>query len=127
VIHPLLRLAATQPHLLGDHVESYAALVGEEVSRVSTSLMTRVGLYLGAALMLVVGLVLVGTAFMLRATVPASDYAAGWALFVVPLTPFVIGAICLVVARVKPTDQPFDTLKKQLNADMAMLREVGAS
>ena len=48
MIHPLLRLAATQPHLLGDHVEAYAALVGEEVSKVSTSLMMRVGLYLGA-------------------------------------------------------------------------------
>jgi hypothetical protein len=127
MIHPLLRLAATQPHLLGDHVEAYAALVGEEVGKVSTSLLTRVGLYLGAALLFVVGLVLVGVALMLRATVPASDYAAGWALFVVPLTPFVIGAICVVVARAKPTEKPFDTIKKQLNADMAMLREVSAS
>ena len=127
MIHPLLRLAATQPHLLGDHVEAYAALVGEEVSKVSTSLMTRVGLYLGAALMLAVGLVLIGVALMLRATVPASDYAAGWALFVVPLTPFVIAGICIVVARAKPEEKPFDTIKKQLNADMAMLREVSAS
>lgn len=127
MIHPLLRLAATQPHLLGDHVEAYAALVGEEVSKVSTSLMIRAGLLLGAALMVVVGLVLVGVALMLRATVPAGDYTAGWALFVVPLTPFVIGAICIVVARVQSTEKPFDTIKKQLNADMAMLREVSAS
>jgi hypothetical protein len=126
MIHPLLRLAATQPHLLGDHVEAYAALVGEEVGKVSTSLMTRVGLYLGAALMFAVGLILVGVALMLRATVPATDYVAGWALFVVPLTPFIIGALCVVVARVKPIDKPFDTVKKQLNADMAMLREVSA-
>ena len=33
MIHPLLRLAATEPHLLGDHVEAYAALVGEEVKQ----------------------------------------------------------------------------------------------
>jgi Protein of unknown function (DUF1469). len=127
MIHPLLRLAATQPHLLGDHVEAYAALVGEEVSKVSTSLMTRVGLYLGALVMFVVGLVLVGVALMLRATVPATDYSAGWALFIVPLTPFVLGAIFAVVARAKPAEKPFATIKSQLNADMAMLREVSAS
>ena len=127
MIHPLLRLAATQPHLLGDHIEAYAALVGEEVSKVSTSLMMRVGLYAGALLMFLVGLTFVGVALMLRATVPASDYSAGWALFVVPLTPFVLGAIFVVVARVKPIEKPFDTIKKQLNADMAMLREVSAS
>jgi hypothetical protein len=127
MIHPLLRLAATQPHLLGDHVEAYAALVGEEVSKVSTSLMMRVGLYLGALVLFAIGLTLVGVALMLRGTVPATDYSAGWALFVVPLTPFVLAAICVVVARAKPIEKPFDTVKKQLNADMAMLREVSAS
>jgi hypothetical protein len=127
MIHPLLRLAATQPQLLGDHVEAYADLVGEEVGKISTSLMTRAGLYASAAVLLIVGLVLVGVALMLRATVPASDYSAGWALVVVPLTPLVAGAICVVVARAKPAEKAFDTLKKQLNADMAMLREVSAS
>ena len=126
MIHPLLRLAATQPHLLGDHVEAYAALVGEEVSKVSTSLMMRVGLYLVALVMFAIGLVLVGVALMLRATVPATDYSAGWALFVVPLTPFVLAAICVVVARAKPIEQAFATIKKQINADMAMLREVAS-
>jgi hypothetical protein len=127
MIHPLLRLAATQPHLIGDHIEAYADLVGEEVSKVSTSLMMRVGLYLGALVLFTIGLVLVGVALMLRGTVPASDYSAGWALFVVPLTPFVLGGICVVVARAKPIEKAFDTIKKQNHADMAMLREVSAS
>lgn len=126
MIHPLLRLAATQPHLIGDHVENYAALVGEEVNKVSTAWLTRAGLYLGAFVLVAVGLVLAGVALMLRATVPASDYAAGWALVVVPLTPFVIGAICVVVARARPVEDAFATVKKQINADMAMLREVAS-
>jgi cytochrome bd-type quinol oxidase subunit 2 len=127
MIHPLLRLAATEPHLLGDHIEAYAALVGEEVSKVSTSLITRIALFVGALCMVAVGLVLVGVALLFCAAIPSSDYPAPWAMFVVPLAPFVIAAACVFFARSKPTDKPFDTIKKQLNADMAMLREVSAS
>ena len=127
MIHPLLRLAATEPHLLGDHVEAYAALVGEEVSKISTSLTVRAALY-GAALCLVgVGLVLVGVALLLCAALPSSSYPAPWAMFVVPLVPFVGAAGCVLFARSKPAEKAFDAVKKQLNADMAMLREVSAT
>lgn len=126
MIHPLLRLAATEPHLLGDHVEAYAALVGEEVSKISTSWLTRIGLYLTAVCFLGVGLVLVGVALLLWAAIPASGYPAPWAMFVIPLAPFVISAICVMVARSLPMEKAFDTVRKQLNADMAMLREVSA-
>ncbi len=126
MIHPLLRLAATEPQLLGDHVEAYAALVGEEVSKVSTSLITRLALY-GAALCLVaVGLVLVGVALLFCAAVPSVSYPAPWAMVVVPLAPFVIALGCVLFARSRPTEKAFDSIKKQLHADMAMLREVSA-
>ena len=62
MIHPLLRLAATQPHLIGDHVGNYATLVGEEVNKVSTSWLTRIGLYIGALVLFSIGLALVGVA-----------------------------------------------------------------
>lgn len=127
MIHPLLRLAATEPHLLGDHVEAYAALVGEEVNKVSASMITRVALYGAALCMVAVGLVLIGVALLFCAAIPSSDYPAPWAMFVVPLAPLIIAAACVFFARSKPTEKPFDTLKKQLNADMAMLREVSAS
>lgn len=126
MIHPLLRLAATEPHLLGDHVEAYAALVGEEVTKMSTAWATRIALYLSALLMAAIGLVLVGVALLLCATLPASAYPAPWAMIVVPLAPFVIAAICILVARSKPIEKAFDTVRKQLNADMTMLREVSA-
>ena len=126
MIHPLLRLAATQPHLIGDHVEAYAALVGEEVNKVSTSLILRVALYGAALCFLLVGLVLVGVALLFCAAVPSSEYPAAWAMFVIPLAPFVFAAACILFALNKPSEKPFDTIKKQLNADMAMLREVSA-
>ncbi|MBC7973906.1 MAG: hypothetical protein H7138_02895 [Myxococcales bacterium] len=125
MIHPLLRLAATEPHLLGDHVEAYASLVGEEVSKVSTAWLTRIALYVVGLCMVGVGLVLVGVALLLCAALPSSDYPAPWAMFVVPLTPFAIAAGCVIAARSTRIEKAFDTLRKQLNADMAMLREVG--
>jgi cytochrome bd-type quinol oxidase subunit 2 len=124
MIHPLLRLAATEPHLLGDHVEAYAALVGEEVTKVSTSWATRIGLYLAALLLLAIGLVLVGVALMFCAALPATGYPAAWALIVVPLVPLAGAVVCVMIARSRPIENGFDSVKKQLNADMAMLREV---
>ena len=90
MIHPLLRLAATEPHLIGDHVEAYAALVGEEVGKISTSVITRVVLYVAALCMVAVGLVLIGVALLFVAAISPSDYPAPWAMVVVPLAPFVI-------------------------------------
>ena len=127
MIHPLLRLAATEPHLLGDHVEAYAALVGEEVSKVSTSWMTRIGLYAIALCMVGVGLVLIGVSLLLCAALPSSNYPAAWAMIVIPASPFVIAAGCVLAARSTRIDKAFDGVRKQLSADMAMLREVGAS
>lgn len=126
IIHPLLRLAATEPHLLGDHVQAYACLVGEEVTKASTSWVMRIGLYLAALALLGVGLVLVGVALLIAAALPANDYPARWAMFVVPATPFAIAVVCVLVARSKPIASAFERIKAQLAADMVMLREVSA-
>lgn len=127
MIHPLLRLAVTEPHLLGDHVSAYASLVGEEAAKASTAWITRIGLYVAAVAMVVLGVVLVGIALLLAAALPSGDYPAAWAMFVVPATPFVVAAVCVLVARSKPIATAFGRVKAQLDADMAMLREVSAS
>ena len=69
---------------------------------------------------------LIGVALLLVAALPASDYPAPWALIVVPLAPIAIALGCVLVARSKPIEKAFDAVKRQLNADMAMLREVSA-
>jgi len=33
MIHPLLRLIATQPQLLADHAEAYAGLVSDDIGK----------------------------------------------------------------------------------------------
>lgn len=124
MIHPLLRLIATEPRLLGDHVEAYADLIGEEVSSVSTSWALRIAMYVAALCLLGVGLVLSGVATMLWAALPPAGFQAPWLLIVVPAVPLVAMAVCLFMARSKPLEKAFEKVKRQMHADMAMLREV---
>ena len=126
MIHPLLRLIATEPQILGDHVEAYAELVGDEVKKTSTAWATRLGLYLAALGLLCVGLVFTGTALMLWSALPASGFQAPWVLIAVPVVTFLAAGVCAMLASRSPMESAFDNVKKQLSADMAMLREVSA-
>ncbi len=127
MIHPLLRLIATEPQVLGDHVEAYAELVGDEVRKTSSALgMTRLGLYLAAACLGGIALVFTGVALMLWASLPASGFQTPWLLVAVPAITFVVALICAAIAARSRVENAFDNVKKQLNADMAMLREVSA-
>ena len=126
MIHPLLRLITTEPQLLGDHVEAYADLVGEEAKKTASAWGLRLGLYAAALCLLGVALVLTGVAIMLWAIVPAADIQAPWALIAVPAITFVLAIACFMYARSNPVENAFDNVKKQLGADMAMLREVSA-
>jgi cytochrome c biogenesis factor len=127
MIHPLLRLITTEPHLLGDHVEAYAELVGEEVKKTGAAWGLRLALYATALTLGGVGLVLTGVAVMLWAALPASSFQAPWGLVLVPVVTFVLAAACFLFAHRKPSESAFDNVKKQLSADMAMLREVSVS
>jgi hypothetical protein len=126
MIHPLLRLIATEPHILGDHVEAYAELVGDEARKAGTAWGARLGLLLGALCLFGVGLVLAGVALMLWAALPASGYQAPWVLVAVPGVTLLGAIVCFMMARHKPIESAFDNVKSQLSADMAMLREVSA-
>lgn len=125
-IHPLLRLVVGHPHLIGNHVHAYMGLARAELGKLSSALLLRVGLLAGAALLGLLGLLLVGVALLLRASVPSSDYPAGWALVVVPLLPLVAAVVMVLIARSKPVDTGLKTLKQQLDADVSMLREGSA-
>ncbi len=126
MIHPLLRLVATQPHLLADHAEAYAGLVGEEVTQTVVGIKRRVLLSAVALGLLAIAAVLVGVALMLWAVVPPADMQAPWALLAAPGAPAVGGIICLLIGRSQPGDT-FAGLRQQLAADMVLLREVSAA
>nr|WP_315239478.1 hypothetical protein [uncultured Albidiferax sp.] len=124
-MHPLLRLVATQPQLLVDHVEAYADLVAEEIGHVSSAWKLRILLYAVALCSVVVATVLAGVALILWAVVPFSEMHAPWALVAAPLLPIAAAIWCLIAAR-RETSDGFDNLRQQVKADIGMLREVSA-
>jgi hypothetical protein len=126
MIHPLLRLFATQPHLIGDHVEAYADLVGDELKKTGAAWTMKVALFAVTGVLALLGLIFLGVALMLWGVLPASDYPAGWALIAVPGVTLVGAVIAFFVARSLPIESAFDNVKKQLSADMAVLREASA-
>lgn len=73
MIHPLLRLAATQPQMLADHAEAYAALVGEELGRSAAAAKQRLLLAAAGLCLAVTAAVLAGVAAMLWAVTPPAN------------------------------------------------------
>jgi uncharacterized membrane protein YqjE len=123
-MHPLLQLIATKPQLLFDHVEAYGDLVSSEARYISTMWKRRVLLTAIALCGLGVGAVLAGVALMLWAVIPAAQIQAPWALVAAPLLPLALALGCIIYARKHNQDNAFDTVREQVNADLAMLREV---
>ena len=123
MIHPLLRLIATQPHLLVDHAEAYAELASEEIGKTASQWKWRVALGFVGLFLMGVAAILGGVALMLWAVMPSTNIQAPWALVAGPLIPAVIALGCLIRARQQPPST-FDALKKQIRADLRMVREV---
>jgi hypothetical protein len=127
MLHPLLHLVATQPQLLADHAEAYADLVASEIGLVSATWKRRAALSAVALCCLGVSAVLAGVALMLWAVIPPADIQAPWALLAAPALPLAAAAACLLAARSGGGASGFDKLRRQLHADITMLREAGAA
>lgn len=122
-MHPLFHLIATRPHLLAEHAEAYAELVSAEAPRISAAFRRSAWLLVLALGSLGAGAVLAGIALMLWATTPEAQVRLPWALIVVPTLPVVAGVLCALAARRGREREAFDTLRQQVRADIALLRE----
>lgn len=127
MLHPLLHLIATRPHLLADHAEAYADLLGEEIGLASARWKRRMLLSSIALCGAGVGVVLLGVALMLWAVIPPQDMNAPWALIAAPLVPLLAALAAWLAARGNGPTQPFEQIRRQLREDVVMLREVSAT
>jgi hypothetical protein len=124
---PLLYLVATRPQLLVDHAEAYADLASAEVSNASVIWKRRAKLGITAICSFAVAAILAGVSVMLWAVIPGASNQASWILLATPLLPIGLGIGCLIGIRTRPEEGAFEALRRQLKADMAMLREATIS
>ena len=124
-IQPLLHLVATQPHLLADHLEAYAALVDEEIGEAISFWRTRALMNGIALLLLMVAVMLGGIAVILWMVVPPSSIRHAWGLIAVPVAPLLVALVCLLLRQRAPSSM-FAEVKQQLAVDFRMLRRVSS-
>jgi uncharacterized membrane protein YqjE len=123
---PLLRLLLSQPGLLADHADAYAELLGAELA-VASRAYKRTGLIRGAQLCCcAVAAALAGGALMLWAVTPEPTARALWIFWMTPGLPLLGALGCQWALRTRSDERLFDSVRRQLKADMAMLNEASA-
>lgn len=125
-MNPLLALLATQPQLMLDHAQGYAALFNEELALAGAAWRRRVLLHAVGLCSLSVAAVLAGVGTMLWFTT-AAPASSLWVLITIPIAPLLVALVCLWQARQPPQSASFANMGRQINADLAMLRAVGGS
>jgi uncharacterized membrane protein YqjE len=123
VLHPLIRLLATRPHLLAEHLGGYAHLLSVQVDDALALAKVRTVLVAGLAAGAVIGTGLAGVAVMLLAVIPVDQMPAPWALVVAPALPIIGASLCWWLLLRQPQLLSLDVLRDQLAADAALLHE----
>ncbi|WP_173123529.1 phage holin family protein [Pseudaquabacterium terrae] len=127
MVHPMLKLLATQPELLAEHVAAYAELASAEASEAAQGLRQRTLLGGLAALLALLGLIFSGVAALLLAALPLREMPLPWVLLAVPAVPLIAALGCWLRMRTKPSTPKFVQLRQQVAADTALLREALAT
>jgi hypothetical protein len=122
MLHPVFRLAATQPQLLAEHAAAYAGLLADELSVSGAHIKRRLALQMAGLACLGIAAVLAGVAILLWASLPAQVIRLPWLLWATPLAPGLLGLLTLWTASRQPAPEAFAALRLQLAEDAALLR-----
>jgi len=125
VVHPLLRLMATQPELLAEHAQGYAALAADEMGACLAHLRRQLWLLALAILGATLALVLGGVAVLLWAVSADLPGGSPWLLWAVPACPLVLSGWCVVRLRAASGVPLWQALRAQLALDAAAWRKPG--
>ncbi len=121
MIHPLIKVLATRPELMAEHLAGYGELVAAQAGQAAALLRVRAWLAAGLLVGLGAGVGLGGVALMLWAAVPLSAMPMPALLIAVPLLPLVVAGLC-VWALSRPMSWGLEALAEQISADAALLR-----
>lgn len=122
MLHPVFRLAASQPQLLAEHAAGYAGLLAEEVASSGAHIKRRITLQIVGLLSLMVASILAGVAVLLWASLPPASLQQPWLLWFTPLIPAAVGIFAIVLAKNGEAPPAFATLREQFAQDASLLR-----
>jgi cytochrome bd-type quinol oxidase subunit 2 len=126
MLHPVFRLAASQPQLLAEHAAGYAGLLAEEVASSGAHIKRRITFQIIGLLALMVASILCGVAVLLWASLPTTSLQQPWLLWLTPLVPAVLGVLALLVAQKDSAPPAFASLREQFAQDASLLRRTTA-
>lgn len=129
MMRPLLQLMATEPELLSEHLQSYAELLGEEVGSFQGQFKRHWVMFAVLALLATVTLILGGVGLMLWLITPSAqlqELQMPWALWLVPLGMAALCALIAVIMKQEERTPGFQALRRQIAADLAMLKQATA-
>lgn len=125
-MHPVLKLLMTQPGLLGEHAQGYAALAATELAAFTQSGQRRLQWAGATACLALVGLLLGGMALLLWAALPALPAPTAWVLWATPGVPLAAALGCLLRLRALRPAAAFANIQHQFRADLQLFKEVSA-
>jgi fatty acid desaturase len=127
MIHPMLKIVASRPELLAEHLAAYGQLVAVQARAAAGQWRRRALLCTVATVAAALGFGLAGVALLLLAAVPLTAMPMPWLLLVVPLVPLTLAAACAL--QLQRLDEPsaLAPLRDQFAADAALLREASGS
>lgn len=126
MFHPLLRLLASHPDLVAEHLTAYAALAQAEAVQTGRGLRQRALLGTCAFFGLLLAIGLAGVALLFVAALPLSDMPRPWLLWVVPVVPLIASLLCAMRASRLPPVNTLVRLRGQWQADLQLLRVASA-
>jgi hypothetical protein len=126
MLQPLIRLMASRPELLAEHAQAYAELATSEWRSAAEAALRRLLLAFVAVVSLLVGILLAGVAGLLVAVWPVGQMNLPILLVAIPALPLAMAAIAGVALGRVPREPAFADIRRQLQADLAMLRSASA-
>lgn len=123
MVHPMLKMLATRPELMAEHIGAYAQLAAAEVDEAANLWRGRMLWAIGTGAFMLLALAFGGFSLLLLGAVPRESMPAPWLLALVPLLSLALAGACWIVRHFRPAASPFTQLKHQLALDATLLRE----
>lgn len=124
MIHPMIRLLASEPGKLVEHAAAYAALARAETAGNVRGMGRRAICGVAAVVLGGTAVGLAGMAALIAAAVPIEQMPMPHALWLVPAVPALAAGVCAWIARRPMPDRWLTTVRTQWQADLELLRQM---